>query len=1336
MAQACATAQTTEHGAPPGLQCAGCCPILRPMKIGSEVMGRYVLEAHIASGGMGSVFKAQERNGEPVAIKVLRRDASSQAERFKREAQLLMELEHPGIVRCLDAGVTEEGEHFLVLEWLEGEDLARRLDDGPLSLDETLSLVGRVAQTLGHAHDQGIVHRDVKPSNIFLPGERVGRAKLLDFGIAHWLAGGRLTGTGMQLGTPSYMSPEQIQGAKTVGPEADIFALGCVMYECLSGEQAFAGNDPLAVFYAIMSRELPRIEQIVSGLPEPIAELVRRMMSRKPTERPADGTAVADAIARMQAEHAGLTVELLSASRRGLQGGITALEQQLVCVVAVKEAPVFDVQQTMQQPRAGAAVSTKDDVRFQAKALWGRYESLGARIDYLMNGSLIVVLDTGTVVADCAEVAARCALELQAIMPEQAIAVATGRALVDDRKVLGDVVERAIKLLGDGRETRIQLDQVTSRLIANRFRIDESSGTCFLTGERREDRQSMLLGQPTPFMGRIREMAALEASLLECVEERFARIVMLTGAPGVGKSRVKREFLRRVEALDLEVSLWTAAGRPMASSSPMQMLAQAIRQVADIREDESLSTRQYKLSRRVAASVPEDKRSRVTAFLGELIKTSFSDLDDVQLRAARRDPRLMGAQIRQAVLDFLDAETDQHPVLFVLEGLQWADHASVTLLDRALRRLVNKPLLIFALSRTSLSREFQGMFSKHDVMELSLRRLPERIARKMVRTALVQLAALPGGAPLATDDALIADILQRADGNPLYLEELIRGLAAGRRELPTTVLAMVHARLQNLPFKARRVLRAASLFGDVFWLRGLTAVLADDTDLEMEMRVLVDRELVSASRTSQFAGEQEYRIRHDLIREAAYGMLTQEDRQLGHRLAGAWLERAGETDPLVLAEHFRRGGDHQHAVVWFARAADNAYETGDLEAASDIAQQAASLGASGELLGRLRAIQARGHQWQGQLDQAVQSGQEAMELLSPGHRSWYEAAEDLVATYSKQNNQQALQSFAQRLIGGRPEGHDQNGWLIVGARLTWMLFLAGEVAAACTLLDAMESEMATVDDLEPSVSARVHGSQALRAMIADENPAGCLRELRTAIRHYQEAGDRHNTCDQQGNAGFAEIQLGLYQAAEVTLRAAVATADELGIDELLDSAKHNLSAVLLHLGKLDEARDLADSCTQSYERRGNPRLAASSRVYLASILLARAEPDAAESQARIACDSCPPNFAIAAMAHAMLARILLANGQASDALPLAEQAFEAMRDLGAEEGESLIRLVHAEVLQANGRTEQAQAAIATARERLLERAGNIDDREWRQSYLNIPEHVRTLELHQAWAEPT
>jgi serine/threonine protein kinase len=245
---------------------------------------------------MAAIYRAHDRlTDQAVAIKLLRRECDDDADRFRSEAELLAGLEHPGIVRYIHHGKAEDGQLYLAMEWLEGEDLGARLINGPLSVDETLRLITRVAEALGMAHARGIVHRDIKPSNLFLVDGQVDRVKLLDFGFARptlEAARSAQTQTDIVVGTPMYMAPEQARGPRRLDARADIFSLGCVFFACLAGESPFFGDDPLGVLAKIVREEAPALGEVVETVPPDIDDYVARMLCKDPDGRPRDGAAV------------------------------------------------------------------------------------------------------------------------------------------------------------------------------------------------------------------------------------------------------------------------------------------------------------------------------------------------------------------------------------------------------------------------------------------------------------------------------------------------------------------------------------------------------------------------------------------------------------------------------------------------------------------------------------------------------------------------------------------------------------------------------------------------------------------------------------------------------------------------------------------------------------------------------------------------------------------------------------------------------------------------------------------------------------------------------------
>lgn len=262
----------------------------------SLLSGRYRLSDKIAGGGMGTVYRAlDEKLNRDVAVKVLATGLAGDVnfvERFRREALAAAGLAHPNIANVFDYG-REEDMHFIVMELVAGRDLARVLrEQGPLSADRVARIVPQICAALGHAHAAGIVHRDVKPGNVIV--DENDRVKVTDFGIARAAGESRLTATGSVLGTAHYISPEQASGAELT-PASDIYSLGIVTYELLTGAVPFTGDSLMSVAMRHLNEEVPLPSTLDPAIPSDMDEIVRRATRKDPRERFADTAEMAAA---------------------------------------------------------------------------------------------------------------------------------------------------------------------------------------------------------------------------------------------------------------------------------------------------------------------------------------------------------------------------------------------------------------------------------------------------------------------------------------------------------------------------------------------------------------------------------------------------------------------------------------------------------------------------------------------------------------------------------------------------------------------------------------------------------------------------------------------------------------------------------------------------------------------------------------------------------------------------------------------------------------------------------------------------------------------------------
>jgi eukaryotic-like serine/threonine-protein kinase len=254
--------------------------------IGTVLSGRYKLEAKLGSGGMSTVYLARDTTlDRPVAVKVMHREISEQAEqleRFRREARSVAKLSHPNVVAVIDAG-EDGGYPYIVFEYVEGENLKQRIKRlGPLEPQEALAYAIEIGSGLTVAHARSMVHRDVKPQNVLIDAE--GRAKVTDFGIARQLEQQGVTDTGRVLGTTDYVSPEQAMG-QAVDQRSDVYSLGVVLYEMLTGEVPFSADSQVGVAMKHVNEDLPDVQRRRPGVSAATALVIERATSKDTGKR-------------------------------------------------------------------------------------------------------------------------------------------------------------------------------------------------------------------------------------------------------------------------------------------------------------------------------------------------------------------------------------------------------------------------------------------------------------------------------------------------------------------------------------------------------------------------------------------------------------------------------------------------------------------------------------------------------------------------------------------------------------------------------------------------------------------------------------------------------------------------------------------------------------------------------------------------------------------------------------------------------------------------------------------------------------------------------------------
>ncbi|MBI4458908.1 MAG: protein kinase [Acidobacteria bacterium] len=391
-----------------------------------NTLGRYQIESELGRGAMGIVYRGYDPTiGRAVAIKTILLETSNpdSMRRLRREAQAAGILSHPNIVTVYDAG-EENGLFYLAMEMVEGETLHQRLTRGPMRVEEAILIVEQVGAALDYAHSRKIIHRDIKPANIMLTE---GRAKVMDFGIAK-AAGAGITTTGELLGTPSYMSPELIQG-KGADQRSDLFSLGAMLYEMLTGAKPFMGDNIGNVFYKILQEEPNAPSSLNPALPASLDTVILRTLAKEPAARYPN---CAEFLAELKRQAALAAVEPEPSQKRAA----VSAERMLAAI--------------MFTDMVGYSALTQQNESLALKTLSAHHELLRAAFGQYGGREVKTIGDAFLVEFTSALDAARCAMEVQARLnrynssapPQKRIQVRVGIHV-------GDVVHKGGDVFGD-----------------------------------------------------------------------------------------------------------------------------------------------------------------------------------------------------------------------------------------------------------------------------------------------------------------------------------------------------------------------------------------------------------------------------------------------------------------------------------------------------------------------------------------------------------------------------------------------------------------------------------------------------------------------------------------------------------------------------------------------------------------------------------------------------------------------------------------------------------------------------------------------------------------------
>ena len=918
---------------------------LDPVAPGAQILGHYRITQRVGQGGMGVVYQARDlRLDRILALKFLPAHLSADPvakERLRVEAQAAAALDHLNICTIHEIGEAD-GLLFIVMPYYEGETLRSRLTRGPVPLHEAVGLVTQAAQGLVKAHERGVVHRDIKPANLMITTDGV--LKILDFGIAKVPGVQVTTPAGLRLGTLGYMSPEQVSGGALDG-RTDIWSLGVVLYEMLTGETPFHGTRPPEMIQAILHHQIDPVRSKQPGLPEEVDRLLARMLARYPANR----CLAVDLLHELEQLHSRATVsEAGRVSRVAPPEVLPEGERRQLTVLATSLADLESLVETEGRAAADARLGA---FRARAEEVVRRH---GGVVNEFGPDSLVALFGVPASHEDDPVRAVRAALELHRCARDLAAragaselpalrlrsGVHSGSVAVQpaggpgrEYRVSGSVIDLAGQLAGHAPADEIWVSPECRRAVAPfiettalapvelsetgppvvPFRVLGASA--LRTRLEAAERQGL-----TGFTGRDPEMASLRRALEEAISGA-GRFVTVVGDAGLGKSRLLHELRHELERTEVRVLQGRCEpGEVGASYLPF---VEVLRDWLGTESGARTGIDSAEVIARLE-SLGAETEEFIPLYLHLLA------LPSPEYPVPRH---LHGEHYRLAMQEALAALVTllarRRPTAMLLEDWHWADEASHGVLQQVAELVTGFPLLLVVTCRAGYSHSWGN--PSHQLI-LSLDPLDAGSSGSMLRSIL--------GAE-TVPEPLVEAIHQRSGGNPFFLEEIAQALleegglgvedgsavltgALDPLQLPDTVQGVIRARLDRLDRGAREVLRLASVVGPEF-PRGILERAMDSARLPHALQTLKAAGVIQQVRV---VPEPAYRFKHVLIQEVASASLLEHQRKELHGRVGEAIEalygKVLDEQLGRLVEHFSRAEQWPKAVRYALSAAERA----------------------------------------------------------------------------------------------------------------------------------------------------------------------------------------------------------------------------------------------------------------------------------------------------------------------------------------------------------------------------------------------------------------------------
>ncbi len=947
--------------------------------IGSRISHYDVIET-IGKGGMGVVYRAADvRLGRTVALKFLADHLLTEGnarERFMHEARAVAAINHTNIATLYDVG-EEDGKLFLAMEFVEGDDLRHHIKQTAISVEDALEYATKIALGLERAHEAGIVHRDIKPANVVITHRN--EVKILDFGVAKITDYGDLSQPGTVLGTSAYMSPEQISGNE-VDRRTDLWALGVVLYEMLTGRRPFEAEYQHALYYSIVNSDYPPVSSWVPELGTRFDDVLSRLLTKQPSNRYNNAHAVVEDLSQLR-DTAGAISEASSGKVQhdkikrdthmqsdGPGTSASMVYSRSRSAAASEKRQITEIHcEIVGYGDLTASEDLEDlmEMTDEYRSIWEtQVHRYGGLAGPYTGGSLNACFGYPIATESDVRKAIRCGLAVRRLVastakragvsgqPQLKIGIHTGIAIVGSDhghyQVQGNIGEVALKIAGHAEAGAVLVSDATHKLgygffdfvnhginpvpgfsrPINLFEVSQESSA-------RTRLEFVAAADLSPLVGRDAELAMLRKRWRQ-VQSGEGSSILISGEAGLGKSRIADSFIH--EVVDSGTG-WS--GNVYCSSFKT---GSALHPFVDFLKQNVWAEH----SSEVVGGF--DEMASYFREAGLTVETDIglmADLLDVPMPDELTQPKLAPAERQRrtmmALLQMITLRSEEQPGIFVIEDLHWADPSTIHWLELLVSQTPTKSLLVLATSRPEFRPSWVG---KARTAEITLDKLDAE--------DLVTISEHRSGKKLPQE--ILDQIIQRTDGVPLFTEELTNMILESgilvdhgdRYELvgpipnhtiPTTLHGSLIARLDRLHAE-KEIAQLGAVLGREFSFEIIHAVSGiDEESLTVQLSKLVESELIYER---GFAPDSTYIFKHALIQDTAYNsMLKSRRRQLHAQVAEVLVNRSDAAE--VIARHFTEAGQAEKAIHYWTLAGRDAMRANANREAVDLLATGLSL---------------------------------------------------------------------------------------------------------------------------------------------------------------------------------------------------------------------------------------------------------------------------------------------------------------------------------------------------------------------------------------------------------